>query len=1605
VSWNTFNMSTFGFYSMSDGGGFNSNYVYNETDPITGNLYSLSGGSTGSVGATDAGVHYSLFTAASNGDGGENSSFMSYATSAGNSGISTQSHSEGSVTAESQGKFAKTSFSSDVDLSLTDSTSSTTTVMLQNSTSDSNPDGNLLGVIDTSSKQVDYEMILTTDSDYDSRYSQSTVTPDPPADPPPAEGDDTEDNGTGGSEGDSSDGSTGDGSTGGDVGGGSGDGSTDGSPDGGSDSGGSDDSSGEGEDAGVDDAPSPELVENQAAVAFLLAYAPENEAATAVANGEDDPVALAAANGDETTDPGASDTPVEIPDFSNTQSPAPGFDGQDVYYSVSNGSSSFIFQESNDGVGGSAVKIVFGPNDSTSLSLSGNQATTNNTNFTSTGSSDELVTRGDYASGNGSFSKQSSSSHNAAETTGSANSESNLKIGSGNEESQDDDDSNALADNDGEGAGGATGEGETSVTGTSSGSSSSELVSGSSTYVITDFSAGAKTEGALNSDNYDVRFWVNTSGFMETDKATGGQSSSSQDSTLEAASSEANSTGSSSGSSVVGGTGVSRSFFTRNMKKTTLPEPGDDTDGGGGGSDDSTGGSTGGGIGGSDAGSGGSEGTGSTDANAPTSKVEPVVNSALTKQVETLNLVYFSDTPVTSNGAGSITSDSELKTVTQDLTGPPTTPGEGGESDEETDNDSDDETPADGDEGTVTEDDKTKQTQSGFSDLTSSSSYGLKTVDPSYSLVYSSTSTSDYENGGKVVDELDYNVQSKNKAPGFGLQNSGGYNSNISWKADGVHLTADGTSTVSSSESAEIKNLAPIRNYRHVNDGEGTTFTKEAIVDSGDYKVTYDNTTTSTSALEDFGVIFGATWVSEDPDAGDTPETPFAPHWELTTTGTGKSTNTVTQVGDESYKRHVRTTEEKHKVDYGGGEREDVVEIDLSGDWNLTDVVKYEFATGETSADETGPSLPKGYQTLSHEISGTQNSGGTVNTRGGHDYDYDYTLHNEVNNYDYQKQLEQDGGYFSTGTLGSTGSRSGTITLSYDAEGNLLGASGAQTATIDSDGSSDAYSYDFAKATITKPGGETDIHEETRTKVIDDSFDSTASSTRTAGVESDDSGKLTYLPTYEHNFSNHVDGKYKSTENQKSTHIEGGVTSPPKTAVVVTEPTPYDKQIGSEGFYSGHFGSFGFRGDPTDPTKVLDESGVGLPDDGESDESSSSGNDGGTVPDDGPGTEIDLFEKMNEGIRGLAKIPNSNMLKFIESDAGGLGVYKDLELGLILFSDKDHTFAFEKMVVHKQESLGTMGLGTTSTSVFWRLTNVFDRDPAKGRSIGNIVAGKKIAVKATKLNNKMNRVDFLYHAAPFGTFWDNVAGEGEDSVAYVFVITLGDAIFVGQIFTKGGSLTAKTLARASLAENGLGAVLAASNLSKEPSYVHGGDLFTRLLALGLGIPEAKLGELFPKKLTPGNMIGQGANKDVFEIVGNSKLVAAFSENDDILQLTEELENLRRLEATGEIPVVKAHGIELVNGRPALILENFPNSNLMRANDFSDFAVKRISKEGLEDLMKMRKFLENNEVIDFQFLLTENGRAFLIDPLGFTPGRPSLLDHLEFLDELIRRVTK
>jgi hypothetical protein len=154
-------------------------------------------------------------------------------------------------------------------------------------------------------------------------------------------------------------------------------------------------------------------------------------------------------------------------------------------------------------------------------------------------------------------------------------------------------------------------------------------------------------------------------------------------------------------------------------------------------------------------------------------------------------------------------------------------------------------------------------------------------------------------------------------------------------------------------------------------------------------------------------------------------------------------------------------------------------------------------------------------------------------------------------------------------------------------------------------------------------------------------------------------------------------------------------------------------------------------------------------------------------------------------------------------------------------------------------------------------------------------------------------------------------------------------------------------------------------------------------------------------------IGSGAEKTVYSILGGKDRVIALQNESNMQFLHAEISALKQLDAMG-IPVVKNYGIAHVDGRPGLVMENVPGVSSKTIYDFGlveGANSTMLNAKSISDLQLIRSRLEINNinVTDIQFLIGNDGRVVLNDPMGVGHGVSA--DDLRHIDALIELAKK
>jgi hypothetical protein len=160
----------------------------------------------------------------------------------------------------------------------------------------------------------------------------------------------------------------------------------------------------------------------------------------------------------------------------------------------------------------------------------------------------------------------------------------------------------------------------------------------------------------------------------------------------------------------------------------------------------------------------------------------------------------------------------------------------------------------------------------------------------------------------------------------------------------------------------------------------------------------------------------------------------------------------------------------------------------------------------------------------------------------------------------------------------------------------------------------------------------------------------------------------------------------------------------------------------------------------------------------------------------------------------------------------------------------------------------------------------------------------------------------------------------------------------------------------------------------------------------------------------GELLGAGGNKEVFAL-GENQAIGVLKTGKNPNLLNQELELLNKLDKIG-LPSVDARGPINVDGRPALVFERFAEGSKSTVKTV-DGKVRVVgdspllNQRSIDDLNAIRKTLVNDKikVDDLQFLIGQDGRVVIADPLAVTTGVKPSRNNLRTIDLLIESAQK
>ena len=303
--------------------------------------------------------------------------------------------------------------------------------------------------------------------------------------------------------------------------------------------------------------------------------------------------------------------------------------------------------------------------------------------------------------------------------------------------------------------------------------------------------------------------------------------------------------------------------------------------------------------------------------------------------------------------------------------------------------------------------------------------------------------------------------------------------SRVDFREDGIYSVADGEMTVTTVSRTDLKNTEEILDQRVYSNEYGNN-TSEAKMAPDDYHVVYNNTATQVYTYDDFGTRteLGSEEILDE-------ETVAHVGWNITAEafGTGSLTILSTAAGDESLDKKVTTTDTLNNS-YGGGTSTHESTLQIDGEWDHNDTMIGTYADVSSDHEDAGKLTvihsisPGDFRTLDQQST----------TRG----DFDYSFTSPADSDQWVTTTEQNGddgtgdgyAYHTTTDQSILVERGGTVTMEYDANGELTDKSGSYTTHYDADGQSSATS--MTQVTKTKARGfdgpasnlDPDIHDQ-----------------------------------------------------------------------------------------------------------------------------------------------------------------------------------------------------------------------------------------------------------------------------------------------------------------------------------------------------------------------------------------------------------------------------------------------------------------------------------------------------------------------------------------------
>lgn len=159
----------------------------------------------------------------------------------------------------------------------------------------------------------------------------------------------------------------------------------------------------------------------------------------------------------------------------------------------------------------------------------------------------------------------------------------------------------------------------------------------------------------------------------------------------------------------------------------------------------------------------------------------------------------------------------------------------------------------------------------------------------------------------------------------------------------------------------------------------------------------------------------------------------------------------------------------------------------------------------------------------------------------------------------------------------------------------------------------------------------------------------------------------------------------------------------------------------------------------------------------------------------------------------------------------------------------------------------------------------------------------------------------------------------------------------------------------------------------------------------------------------GDLLGRGGNKDVYAY-GDNQAVGVLRNGTNSQAISDEIEMLGRLNDAG-LPTVNPRAVS-VDGSPGMLMDQFSqgSKDIVRLLDGKVRVVgdsKLLNQQSISDLQNIRATMVSNniQISDLQFLISNEGRVVVADPLAVKFNAAPSKNNLRMIDLLIQSARK